>query len=240
MGGIPTNYHGQVVVPDAQGGDKVVRGLYAAGECACVSVHGANRLGTNSLLDLLVFGKASAERVIADLKGEPRALPELPDDAADRTLARLARLDSATSGETVSQVAADMRRTMQLHCGVFRFPDGLVEGVRNMLEISERVKHTHIKDKSRVFNTARVEALELDNLVETALSTIVSAEARKESRGAHDRSDYPDRPGYPNGRDDEQWLKHTLWYKERNRLEYKSVKLKPLTVEPFEPKARVY
>jgi len=240
MGGIPTNYHGQVVVPDGQGGEKPVRGLYAAGECACVSVHGANRLGTNSLLDLLVFGKASAERVIADLKEDTGALPDLPKDAGDATLARLARLDSATSGETVAAVGADMRRTMQLNCGVFRFPDGLAQGVRDMKEISERVKHTYIRDKSRVFNTARVEALELENLVETALATIVSAEARKESRGAHDRSDYPDRPGYPNGRDDEQWIKHTLWYKDGNRLDYKPVKLKPLTVESFEPKARVY
>jgi succinate dehydrogenase / fumarate reductase flavoprotein subunit len=240
MGGIPTNYHGQVVVPDGQGGEKLVRGLYAAGECACVSVHGANRLGTNSLLDLLVFGKASAEQVIADLKAEPDAFPDLPKDAGDKTLARLARLDSATSGESVTKVAADMRRSMQLNCSVFRFPDSLAQGVRDMKEIAQRVQHTYIKDKSRVFNTARVEALELDNLVETALATIVSAEARRESRGAHDRSDYPDRPGYPNGRDDKDWLKHTLWYKDGNRLEYKPVKLKPLTVEAFEPKARVY
>ena len=240
MGGIPTNYHGQVVVPDGQGGEKLVRGLYAAGECACVSVHGANRLGTNSLLDLLVFGKASAEQVIADLKSETGALPDLPKDAGDKTLARLARLDSATSGESVTKVATDMRRSMQLNCSVFRFPDSLAQGVRDMKEIAQRVQHTYIKDKSRVFNTARVEALELDNLVETALATIVSAEARRESRGAHDRSDYPDRPGYPNGRDDKDWLKHTLWYKDGNGLEYKPVKLKPLTVEAFEPKARVY
>jgi succinate dehydrogenase / fumarate reductase flavoprotein subunit len=240
MGGIPTNYHGQVVVPDASGGERLVRGLYAAGECACVSVHGANRLGTNSLLDLLVFGKASGETVIRDIRSEPDALPELPGDAADATLARLARLDGASSGESVKDVAAAMRRTMQANCGVFRFPDGLQQGVRDMTEIAERVKHTCIKDKSRVFNTARVEALELENLVETALATIVSAEARKESRGAHDRSDYPDRPGYENGRDDREWLKHTLWYKDGNRLDYKPVKLKPLTVEPFEPKARVY
>ena len=240
MGGIPTNFHGQVVVPDGSGGEKTVRGLYAAGECACVSVHGANRLGTNSLLDLLVFGKASAETVLADLKGETGALPELPKGAGESTLARLARLDSATSGETVSKVGADMRRTMQLHCGVFRFPDGLADGVRTMKEVAQRVQHTFIKDKSRVFNTARVEALELDNLVETALATMVSAEARKESRGAHDRSDYQDRPGYPNGRDDQAWIKHTLWFKEGNRLDYKPVQLKPLTVEPFEPKARVY
>jgi succinate dehydrogenase / fumarate reductase flavoprotein subunit len=233
MGGVPTNYQGQVLVPDGTGGEKIVRGLYAAGECSCVSVHGANRLGTNSLLDLLVFGKASAETVIEDLKQMNGLQEELPDSAADMTMARLARLDSATSGETVSKVGADLRRTMQLHCGVFRFPDGLAEGVRTILEVAERAKHTFIKDKSKVFNTARVEALELDNLVETAVATMISAEARKESRGAHDRSDFPDR-------DDVNWLKHTLWFKDGNRLEYKPVKLKPLTVEGFEPKARVY
>ncbi|HUP94340.1 MAG TPA: succinate dehydrogenase flavoprotein subunit [Burkholderiales bacterium] len=233
MGGIPTNYNGQVVVPDGRGGEAIVRGLYAAGECACVSVHGANRLGTNSLLDLLVFGKASGETIIEDLKTEDGSQQELPKDAADATLARLARLDSAASGESISKVGADLRRTMQLNCGVFRFPDGLADGVRAMKEIAQRVQHTYIKDKSRVFNTARVEALELDNLVETALATIISAEARKESRGAHDRSDHHER-------DDVSWLKHTLWYKEGNRLDYKPVKLKPLTVEAFEPKARVY
>jgi succinate dehydrogenase / fumarate reductase, flavoprotein subunit len=233
MGGVPTNYAGQVLVPDARGGEQIVRGLYAAGECACVSVHGANRLGTNSLLDLLVFGKASGETIIADLAADKARLPDLPKDAGDATLARLARLDSATSGESVSRVAADLRRNMQLHCGVFRFPDGLAEGVRNMKEIAQRAQRTFIKDKSRVFNTARVEALELDNLVETALSTMISAEARKESRGAHDRSDHHER-------DDVNWLKHTLWFKEGNRLDYKPVKLKPLSVEPFEPKARVY
>ena len=233
MGGIPTNYQGHVVVPDGMGGEKTVRGLYAAGECACVSVHGANRLGTNSLLDLLVFGKASGETIIADAKKNTAAQPDLPKDAGDATLARLARLDSATAGETVSKVGADLRRTMQLHCGVFRFPDSLAEGVRNMLDIAKRAQHTYIKDKSRVFNTARVEALELDNIVETALATMISAEARKESRGAHDRSDFPDR-------DDVLWLKHTLWFKENNRLDYKRVKLKPLSVESFEPKARVY
>jgi succinate dehydrogenase / fumarate reductase flavoprotein subunit len=200
-------------------------------------VHGANRLGTNSLLDLLVFGKSAGEQIIADLaaeKGTGTGLQrELPKGAGDATLARLARFDSATSGEGVPQVGAELRRTMQSHCGVFRFPDGLAEGVRKMTEVAQRVQHTFIKDKSRVFNTARIEALELDNLVETALSTMICAEARKESRGAHDRADHHDR-------DDVNWLKHSLWYKEGNRLDYKPVKLKPLTVEAFEPKARVY
>jgi succinate dehydrogenase / fumarate reductase flavoprotein subunit len=233
MGGVPTNVQGQAVMPDGKGGEKIVRGLYAAGECACVSVHGANRLGTNSLLDLLVFGKSAGEQVVKDIAADVASLPDLPQDAADKTMVRLARLDAATSGERVSDVGGDMRRTMQLHCGVFRFPDGLTEGVSKMLAVAERAKSTYIKDKSKIFNTARVEALELDNLIEVALSTMISAEARKESRGAHDRSDHPNR-------DDANWMRHTLWFKEGNRLEYKPVQLKPLTVESFEPKARVY
>ncbi|MBM3374135.1 MAG: succinate dehydrogenase flavoprotein subunit, partial [Betaproteobacteria bacterium] len=231
MGGIPTNMHGQVLAGHA--GGAIVKGLYAAGECACVSVHGANRLGTNSLLDLLVFGKASGEQVVKDLQGEALSHQDLPKDAADRALERLARLDAAKSGENVAEVGAELRRTMQLHCGVFRFPDSLAEGVRKMHEVAERSGRLYFKDKSKVFNTARVEALELENLVEVAVSTMVSAHARQESRGAHDRSDFPNR-------DDANWMKHTFWYKEGNRLEYRPVNLKPLTVESFEPKARVY
>jgi succinate dehydrogenase / fumarate reductase, flavoprotein subunit len=197
-----------------------------------VSVHGANRLGTNSLLDLLVFGKAAGEKIVADLQSDPLHKP-LPKDAADRSLSRLARLNASTSGESVTEVGADLRRTMQLHCGVFRFPDGLAEGVKKMTEIAGRAVHTYITDKSNTFNTARVEALELDNLLETAMASIVSAEARKESSGAHDRSDFHER-------DDANWLKHSLWYKEGNRMEYKPVHLQPLTVQAFEPKTRVY
>ena len=133
----------------------------------------------------------------------------------------------------MADVGAEMRRIMQLHCGVFRFPDLLVEGVKKMKEVAERCGRTGIQDKSRTFNTARVEALELDNLVETAVASLTSAEARKESRGSHDRADHPKR-------DDANWIKHTLWYKEGNRLAYKPVHTKPLSVEPFEPKARVY
>jgi len=142
-------------------------------------------------------------------------------------------LDSANSGERVVDVLHDLRRTMQAHCGVFRFPDDLVEGVKKMKIIAERVGRIFIADKSKVFNTARVEALELENLVEAATATIVSAEARKESRGAQARADFPDR-------DDKNWMKHTLWYKEGNRLDYKPVHQKPLSVETMEPKVRTY
>jgi len=232
MGGIPTNFHGEVVVP--QGGDPeaVVPGFYAAGECACASVHGANRLGTNSLTDLLVFGKASGERMVRFLRENP-GHKELPADAADRTRARLERLENQRDGEAVHQVGADMRRTMQAHCGVFRFPDLLVNGVSKIREIAERAARTQIQDHSKVFNTARVEALELDNLIEVARATMISAEARKESRGAHDREDF-------SKRDDVNWLKHSLWFKDGDRLEYKPVHLKPLTAATFEPKVRTY
>jgi succinate dehydrogenase / fumarate reductase flavoprotein subunit len=234
MGGIPTHYLGHVVVPKGGNQDTIVPGFYAAGECACVSVHGANRLGTNSLLDLVVFGKASGEQMIKDIRAMPESQRELPKDAGELTRARLARLDASTSsGERVSDVSNDLRRVMQAHCGVFRFPEMLVEGVSKMKEVAARAGRTYIDDKSKVFNTARVEALELDNLVETAMSTIVSAEARKESRGAQARADFPDR-------NDKDWMKHTLWYKEGNRLDYKPVHLKPLSVETFEPKVRTY
>jgi succinate dehydrogenase / fumarate reductase, flavoprotein subunit len=233
MGGVPTNYMGQVVAPEGNSKEAIVPGLYAAGECACVSVHGANRLGTNSLLDLLVFGKASGEQMIKDIRGQPSPHRALPKGAGDATEARLARLDSATGGERVVDVLNDLRRTMQAHCGVFRFPDDLAAGVAKIKTIAERAARTFIADKSKVFNTARVEALELENLVETAMSTVVSAEARKESRGAQARSDFPER-------DDKNWMKHTLWYKEGNRLDYKPVHQKPLSVETMEPKVRTY
>jgi succinate dehydrogenase / fumarate reductase flavoprotein subunit len=232
MGGIPTNYRGEVVVPGAGGPNTVVPGFYAAGECGCASVHGANRLGTNSLTDLLVFGKSAGESMLQFLAREP-GLPELPADAGELTRARLARLDGQAGGESVFEVGAALRRTVQAHCGVFRFPELLTEGVAKMKEISARVARTEIKDKSKVFNTARVEALELDNLLEVARATLICAEARKESRGAHDRADFPQR-------DDANWLKHSLWFKDGDRVEYKPVNLKPLSAESFEPKARTY
>jgi succinate dehydrogenase / fumarate reductase flavoprotein subunit len=239
MGGIPTNYRGEVVVPGKEGPNTAVPGFYAAGECACASVHGANRLGTNSLTDLVVFGKASGDSMIRFLKENP-GHRTLPADAAEPTMARLARLDGQKNGESVHEVGSEIRRTMQAHCGVFRFPDLLAEGVKKIRALSERVARTGIADRSKVFNTARVEALELDNLIEVARATMVSADARKESRGAHDRADCHDRPGYPNGRDDKDWLKHTLWYKQGDRLEYKPVNLKPLSAETIPPKARAY
>jgi succinate dehydrogenase / fumarate reductase flavoprotein subunit len=240
MGGIPTNYHGQVVVPGKRSQNEVVPGFYAAGECACASVHGANRLGTNSLLDLLVFGKSAGETAVETLKQSPKHHKELPADAFDRTLARLDRLNTQKDGASVHETQLAMRRTMQKHAGVFRFDSLLKEGVQKILEVQQDVQRTEIKDKSQVFNTARIEALELDNLIEVAVATMVSAEARKESRGAHVRDDAPDTPERPNGRDDANWLKHTLWYKDGNRLDYKSVTLRPLSVDTIALKKRAY
>ncbi len=233
MGGIPTNYHGEVIVPKGGNSESVVPGFYAAGECGCASIHGANRLGTNSLTDLLVMGKSSALSMIDFIKRSGSAHRDLPKDAAEMSLSRLSRLDSQSGGESVPDVRSEIQRIMQAHCGVFRFPDLLEQGVQKIKAVSERARRTQIKDKSKVFNTARIEALELDNLMETARATMVSANARLESRGAHDRADH-------HKRDDENWLKHTLWFRDGDRLEYKPVHLKPLTVETFVPKARVY
>jgi succinate dehydrogenase / fumarate reductase, flavoprotein subunit len=164
----------------------------------------------------------------------------LPADAFDRTLARLDRLNHQKGGTNVHETRLDMQRTMQKHAGVFRFDNLLKEGVQKILEVGQAVEQIEIKDKSKVFNTARIEALELENLIEVAVATMVSAEARKESRGAHVRDDAPDTPERPNGRDDANWLKHTLWYKDGNRLDYKSVNLRPLSVDTIALKTRAY
>jgi succinate dehydrogenase / fumarate reductase flavoprotein subunit len=239
MGGIPTNIHGQVVAPKNGNPNDVVNGLYAVGECSCVSVHGANRLGTNSLLDLLVFGRAAGNHIV-DSALKTRTHKDLPADAADKSQARLARLDNATDGEYAQDVANDLRSTMQQHASVFRTQALMTEGVAKVAQIAERVKRIGLKDKSKVFNTARIEALEVENLIEAAQATIVSAAARHESRGAHTVNDYADTPAHPNGRNDEVWLKHTLWYSQGNRLDYKPVQLKPLTVDSVPPKVRSF
>jgi len=242
MGGIPTNINGQVVTPDGSGGQKAVNGLYAVGECSCVSVHGANRLGTNSLLDLLVFGRAAGNHIV-EFASRTQSHKPLPADAADRTLARLARLDSAAHGEYAQNVANDMRAAMQQHAGVFRTQASMDEGVKKIAAIRERVQHVGLKDNSKVFNTARIEALEVENLIECAQATMVSAAARKECRGAHTVSDY-ERPAddavAPLGRDDANWMKHSLWHSANNSLSYKPVNLKPLTVESVPPKVRTF
>jgi succinate dehydrogenase / fumarate reductase flavoprotein subunit len=242
MGGIPTNIHGQVVVPKNGSPNSVVHGFYAVGECSCVSVHGANRLGTNSLLDLLVFGRAAGNHIV-ETSLKTKSHKELPRDAADRSLERLARLDGTTGGEYAQDVANDIRQAMQLHAGVFRTQDSMDAGVAKIAALRGRVESIGLKDKSKVFNTARIEALEVENLIESAQATMVSAAARRECRGAHTVKDY-ERPAddadFPLGRNDREWMKHTLWYSDGNRLEYKPVNLKPLTVESVPPKVRTF
>jgi succinate dehydrogenase / fumarate reductase flavoprotein subunit len=244
MGGIPTNINGQVVTPAADGSGKqeVVNGLYAVGECSCVSVHGANRLGTNSLLDLLVFGRAAGNHIVQN-HDKTKTHKALPADAADKTLARLARLDNTTDGEYAQDVANDLRAAMQQHAGVFRTQASMDEGVTKINAMRARVNNIALKDKSKVFNTARIEALEVENLIECAQATMTSAAARKECRGAHTVNDY-ERPAddaqFPLGRNDAEWMKHTLWHSADNSLTYKAVNLKPLTVESVPPKVRTF
>lgn len=229
MGGIPTNYKGEVLDGIAE---KVVKGFYAAGECACASVHGANRLGTNSLLDLVVFGKSAGNTVVEFVKAMPEPKP-LPENAAEFSLSRLNKLDKTTAGETLADVRKDMQVCMQQHASVFRTQKVLDEGVKKILEIHKRAQSIYVSDKSRVFNTARVEALEFMNTIEVAVATMAAARSRTESRGAHAREDYPER-------DDANWMKHTLYYSNDNRLEYKDVHTQPLSVEYIPPAKRVY
>ena len=243
MGGIPTNINGQVVVPKDGNPNSVVDGLYAVGECSCVSVHGANRLGTNSLLDLLVFGRAAGNHIVSSLSKSTASHKPVPADAAEKSLARIARLDASTEGEYAQDVANDIRDAMQLHAGVFRTQVSMDEGKRKIAALRERVAGITLKDKSKVFNTARIEALEVENLIEAAQATIESAAARHECRGAHTVSDYErgaDDAEFPLGRNDAQWMKHTLWYSQDNRLDYKPVQLKPLTVDSVPPKVRTF
>jgi len=231
MGGIPTNRHGQIVVPERDSPEVPIPGLYAAGECACVSVHGANRLGGNSLLDILVFGRAAANHIIGYLK-ENRYHQPLAESSVDKAMERLKRWDDTSKGESVEEIKRDLKKVMEDHCSVFRDDEVLKEGIDKVNVLGERLKNARLRDHSKVFNTARIEALELENLMDIAKATVVSAHARKESRGAHSRIDFPDR-------DDVNWLKHSLYYLD-GQLEYKPVRTKPLTVDSFPPKPRVY
>ena len=241
MGGIPTNINGQVVVPK-NGANEVVNGLYAVGECSCVSVHGANRLGTNSLLDLLVFGRAAGNHIV-EFASKTKSHKALPANPAEASLARLNRLDADTTGEYAQDVADDIRATMQQHAGVFRTQESMDQGVAKIAAIRGRVGQITLADKSKVFNTARIEALEVENMIEVAQATMVSAAARHECRGAHMVRDYErsaDDATCPLGRDDVNWLKHTLWDSATNSLSYKPVNLKPLTVDSVPPKVRTF
>jgi succinate dehydrogenase / fumarate reductase, flavoprotein subunit len=220
-----------VVTLDSAGHEKIVEGLYAVGECACVSVHGANRLGGNSLLDLVVFGRAAGLHIEQNLRtGLPLLTPNSSE--LDRGMTRLNRWNTTTQGESVAEIRAAMQKVMQNDFGVFRTDQYMQEGLVKLQELRERLKHAALSDTSNVFNTARIEALELDNLMAVAYSTAFSAITRTESRGAHYREDYPER-------DDANWIKHTL-YLPGDQIAFRPVNMKPLTMEPFPPKARVY
>ena len=231
MGGIPTDPHGRVIVPEGTG-EEVVPGLYAAGECACVSVHGANRLGGNSLLDILVFGRAAGLDVLGAMKDNRNHRP-LNETSVEQAMARLTRWDQKGDGIGVRELRDEFRKCMEDHAGVFRTEDVMSEGVERLQALRAKLPDVRLHDHSKVFNTARVEALELENLIDTGIAIAYSALQRKESRGAHSRPDYPDR-------DDENWMKHSLYFRAGDRMDYKPVRTKPLTVETFPPKARVY
>ncbi len=231
MGGVPTNYHGQVVsVKD--GKDFIVQGLYAIGECACVSVHGANRLGGNSLLDLVVFGRAAGLHISEQISGDELPFLTVDDASVTRGLDRVNRWNHSPSGESVAHVKRDLKHIMQNDFGVFRQEDSMRSGEKAVAEIRERIKHTALSDTSLVFNTARIEALELDNLLDVAEATAACALLRTESRGAHSRVDYPDR-------DDKNWLKHLVYFS-GNKVISRPVNFAPKTMAAFEPIERVY
>ncbi len=232
MGGIPTDRFGRVVVPMQQGAEEPIPGLYAVGECACVSVHGGNRLGGNSLLDIVVFGRAAGNHIIDYLK-ESRYHRPLDMDSVDQAMARLLRWERKGDGESVAGLRDELKLTMETYCGVFRTEDVMREGVEKVAALTERLKDAVLHDQSQIFNTARIEALELENLMAIGQAVVCSALARKESRGAHSRVDFPER-------DDQRWLKHSLYFQEGRTLDYKPVRMKPLTVESFPPKKRVY
>lgn len=237
MGGIPTNYHGEVVTLKDGNPDAVVPGLMAIGEAACVSVHGANRLGSNSLLDIVVFGRAAALRCAEIIKSDERPKP-LKENAGDNALARLDKLRNANGSRRTAEIRLDMQRTMQNDAAVFRTESSMQHGVDEMAKIYQSFEDVQVSDRSLIWNSDLIETLELDNLRGQAVVTINSALNRKESRGGHAREDYPDR-------NDEEWMKHTLaWMDESGKvtIDYRPVHMNTLTdeVEPFPPKKRVY
>ncbi|KGE77568.1 succinate dehydrogenase flavoprotein subunit [Halomonas sp. ND22Bw] len=232
MGGVPTNVHGQAIMQDGDGNDQIVNGLYAVGEAACVSVHGANRLGGNSLLDLVVFGRAAGMFIESALNEGIEYLAASESDV-ESAMKRINRWNESESGETVPELKRALQDIMQNAFGVFRQEENMQKGVQQLAELRERINNAYLPDKSNTFNTARVEALELDNLMEVAEATAIAALERKESRGAHSRYDYPDR-------DDVNWLKHSMYFPAEKRLGQRDVNFAPKTVDMFEPKVRTY
>ncbi|RQW71435.1 succinate dehydrogenase flavoprotein subunit [Halomonas sp. YLB-10] len=232
MGGIATNVHGQAIAQDADGNDQIINGLYACGEAACVSVHGANRLGGNSLLDLVVFGRAAGMYIESALNEGIEYLDARESDI-EIAMKRITRWNESEGGESVPELKRELQSIMQNSFGVFREEKNMVEGVEKLAELRGRIANAHLADKSHAFNTARVEALELDNLMEVAEATAIAALERKESRGAHSRYDYPDR-------DDANWLKHSMFFPGEKRVGQRDVNFAPKTVDKFEPKIRTY
>ena len=232
MGGIPTNVHGQALTVDAQGDDHIIPGLYACGEVACVSVHGANRLGGNSLLDLVVFGRASGLFIESALR-DGIDMRDASDSDLEQANTRLETLNNSTGGENVADLRKELQSTMQNHFGVFRNEEFMQSGIAKLADLRDRIGSAKLDDKSNAYNTARIEALELQNLFEVAEATAITAEERKESRGAHARDDYQER-------DDENWLCHSVYYPEDKRVGKRSVNFTPKTVDTFEPQIRTY